>query len=250
MRLFTRKEHLDYLSFVVSYLFVVFTGQLLMTLKEYNFIYLLAGLLFLLLVIPLVRDLTGTIFLHISELAYIVFIIIGIWSLKGPRHWFFLGIILAVLGVSGNLLALADAGTFFVYLSLCSYIAFLLLTISLAIQQAINLRTVDANNIIGAICIYLLLGVMWSFFYVLVNILLPGSFNISISGSPFEQAQDFLYYSFVTLTTLGYGDITPIRDTARALSVIEAILGQFYIAILVAGLVASFITRKKLSNGN
>lgn len=216
-----------------------------MTLKQHNFIYLLAGLLFLLLVIPLFRDLTGTSFLHISELAYIGFIIIGIWSLQGSRHWFLLGIILAALGVSGNILALANAGTFFIYLSLCSYIVFLLLTIGLAIQQAINLRTVDANNIIGAICIYLLLGVMWSFFYVLVNMLIPGSFNVSISGSPFEQVQDFMYYSFVTLTTLGYGDIAPIRETARALSVIEAILGQFYIAILVAGLVAAFITRKK-----
>jgi hypothetical protein len=221
-----------------------------MTLKQHNFIYLLAGLLFLLLVSPLIRDLTGTSFLHISELAYIVFIIIGIWSLQGSRHWFFLGIILAALGVSGNILALANGGIFFIYLSLCSYIIFLLLTIGLAIQQAINTRTVDANNIIGAICIYLLLGVMWSFFYVLVNILIPASFNVSISGSPFEQVQDFMYFSFVTLTTLGYGDIAPIRETARALSIIEAILGQFYIAILVAGLVASFITRKKTSNGN
>ena len=221
-----------------------------MTLKQHNFIYLLAGLLFLLLVSPLIRDLTGTSFLHVSALAYIVFIIISIWSLQGSRHWFFLGIILAALGVGGNILALANGGTFFIYLSLCSYIIFLLLTIGLAIKQAVNTKTVDANNIIGAICIYLLLGVMWSFFYVLVNILIPGSFNIPISGSPFEQVQNFSYFSFVTLTTLGYGDIVPIRETARALSVIEAILGQFYIAILVAGLVASFITRKKISNGN
>ncbi len=221
-----------------------------MTLKQHNFIYLLAGLLFLLLVIPLIRDLTEFSFLHITELAYIGFIIIGIWSLQGSRRWFLLGILLAALGIGGNILTLANAGTFFIYLSLCSYIVFLLLTIVLAIYQAVNLRTVDANNIIGAICIYLLLGVMWSFFYVLVNILIPGSYNVSISGSPFEQVQDFMYYSFVTLTTLGYGDIVPIRDTSRALSVIEAILGQFYIAILVAGLVASFITRKKMSNGN
>ena len=86
---------------------------------------------------------------------------------------------------------------------------------------------------------------IWSFFYVLVNILIPGSFSVQIIGSPFEQVQNFLYYSFVTLTTLGYGDMTPIRGTARALSTIEEILGQFYIVILVAGLVTTFITRGK-----
>ena len=69
---------------------------------------------------------------------------------------------------------------------------------------------------------------IWSLFYVPVNILIPGSFSVQIIGSPFEQVQNFLYYSFVTLTTLGYGDITPIRGTARALSTIEEILGQLY----------------------
>jgi voltage-gated potassium channel len=165
--------------------------------------------------------------------------------LHGARRLFLLGTVLVTLGVGGNIFALTGAGTFFIYLSLCSYIIFLLLTISLAIRQVIRSGTVDANSIIGAVCIYLLIGVIWSLFYVLVNILIPGSFSVQISGSAFEQLQAFLYYSFVTLTTLGYGDIAPIRETARALSTIEAILGQFYIATLVAGLVAAFITRKE-----
>ena len=90
-----------------------------------------------------------------------------------------------------------------------------------------------------------LLVLIWSLFYVLVNIYIPDSFSVQINGSIFKQQQDFLYYSFVTLTTLGYGDITPIGATARALSTIEAILGQFYMAILVAGLISIFVNRKK-----
>ena len=73
---------------------------------------------------------------------------------------------------------------------------------------------------------------------------IPGSFSVQIGGSPFQQMHHFMYYSFVTLTTLGYGDILPIRETARSLSTIETIFGQFYIAILVGGVVATFITRK------
>ena len=216
-----------------------------MTLRQHNFFYLLAGLLFLLLVMPLFLDLTGTGYPYVSELAFSIFLMIGVWSLHGERRLFLLGIVLVTLGVGGHIFELAGAGASFVYLSLCSYIIFLLLTISLAIRQVMRSGTVDANSIIGAVCIYLLLGVIWAFFYVLVNILIPGSFSVQISGSAFAQLQAFLYYSFVTLTTLGYGDIAPISGTARALSTIEAILGQFYIATLVAGLVAAFITQKK-----
>jgi hypothetical protein len=215
-----------------------------MTLRQHNFFYLLAGLLFLLIAVPLFRDLTGTGYPHVSELAFSVFLIIGIWSLPGTRNWFLLGIVLVTLGIGSNILALAGTGIFFSYLSLCSYIIFLMLTISLAIRQVVRSGPINANRVIGVICIYLLLGLIWSLFYVLINMFIPDSFSIQIGGSPFEQAQPFLYYSFVTLTTLGYGDISPLGETARAMSTIEAILGQFYIAILVAGAVATFIARK------
>lgn len=215
-----------------------------MTLRQHNFFYLLAGLLFLLIAVPLFRDLTGTGYPHVSELAFSVFLIIGIWSLPGTRNWFLLGIVLVTLGIGSNILALAGTGIFFSYLSLCSYIIFLILTISLAIRQVVRSGPINANRVIGVICIYLLLGLIWSLFYVLINMFIPDSFSIQIGGSPFEQAQPFLYYSFVTLTTLGYGDISPLGETARALSTIEAILGQLYIAILVAGAVATFIARK------
>lgn len=217
----------------------------MMTLRHHNFFYLLAGLLFVLLAIPVFRDLTGTVNHYVSELAFSVFLLIGIWSLYGTRRVFLLGIALVTLGVGGNILALAGMGIFFVYLSLCSYTFFLLLSIDFAVRQVVRSGTVDANRIIGAICIYLLLGVIWAFFYLFANILIPGSFNVQISGSAYGQLQDFLHYSFVTLTTLGYGDITPVRATARALSTIEAIIGQFYIAILVAGLMAAFIAQNK-----
>lgn len=221
-----------------------------MTLKQHNFIYLLAGLLFLLLAAPLFWDLTGSSYLHVSELTFSVFLLIGIWSMRGTQRGFLMAIVLVALGIGGNLLALAGAGLVFTYLSLVGYILFLLLSISMATRQVFRSGTVDANSIIGAVCIYLLLGVIWSLLYVFVNLLIPGSFSGEISGSAFQQLQDFMYYSFVTLTTLGYGDISPIKATARALATMEAAVGQFYIATLVAGLVAAYITRtQQTTNG-
>ncbi len=78
-----------------------------MTLRQHNFFYLLAGLLFLLIAVPLFRDLTDTGYPHVSELAFSVFLIIGIWSLPGTRNWFLLGIVLVTLGIGSNILALA-----------------------------------------------------------------------------------------------------------------------------------------------
>jgi len=216
----------------------------MLTLKKDNFYYLLAGLLFLLLALPLIRDLTGSGHTFVTELGFSVFLIIGIWSLPGTKSWFLSAIVLVILGISSNLLAISGAGHFFNYLSLISYIIFLLLTIILAIRQVVSSGSINANRVIGAICIYLLLGLIWSLFYVLLNMVVPGSFSTQIGGVPFQQAHHFTYYSFVTLTTLGYGDILPIRETARALSTIETIFGQLYIAILVGGVVATFITRK------
>ena len=221
-----------------------------MELRQHNFLYLLLGLLFLLLAMPLYRDITGTAYSIVTELAFSVFLIIGVWSLRGSRRDFLVAIGLVAAGVGGNLLALAGAGIGFTYLALTGYFIFMLLTISIAASQVFREGTVDMNNIIGAICVYLLLGVTWSLAYVFINLLIPGSFSGNISGTAFNQLQDFLYYSFVTLTTLGYGDIVPVTASARALATFEAIVGQFYIAILVAGLVAAYITRMQQSTNS
>ena len=104
---------------------------------------------------------------------------------------------------------------------------------------------VDVNGIIGAVCIYLMIGVLWSLFYVFVNLIIPGSFSVPITGSAFDQQHKVIYFSFVTLTSLGYGDFTPVSATARALAAIEVMLGQFYMTILVAGLVAVYMMHRE-----
>lgn len=212
--------------------------------KTQNFFYLFAGLMFLVLAVPLYRDLTGAKYVRVSELAFSVFLIIGIWTLQPDRRWFPLAIGLAAAGILSNLLAFGTVTTVFTLVSLLSYTAFVLLAISLAVRQVFASRSIELNNIVGAICIYLLLGVIWALFYTLVNLLIPGSFDGEVAGSPHHELNEFLYFSMVTLTSLGYGDITPTGATARALATIEVVFGQFYIAVLVAGLVAAYLQRE------
>jgi hypothetical protein len=94
----------------------------------------------------------------------------------------------------------------------------------------------------GAIAVYLLLGFAWSHAYELVALWHPGAFAGAVEGTGF---QPLTYYSFVTLTTMGYGDIMPVHPLARALAVLEALTGQLYLAILLARLVSLGIQSRR-----
>ena len=97
-------------------------------------------------------------------------------------------------------------------------------------------------------CGYLLLGIIWSLLYCATEMASPGSFVMSVPGQDHRAAapldrSDLSYYSFITLATVGYGDVTPTTQLARTLAWTEAITGQFYLAILVAGLVGFKVTQ-------
>lgn len=104
-------------------------------------------------------------------------------------------------------------------------------------------KEVTVELIYGAICAYFLMGLMWACIFFTLEMLQPGSFQIAqdidISYS------HFTYYSFVTLTTLGYGDITPLSYPARSLSTVEAVTGQLYLAVMIAGLLGAYISQSR-----
>jgi voltage-gated potassium channel len=98
--------------------------------------------------------------------------------------------------------------------------------------------------IFGALCVFVLLGLCWANVYQLIERLAPGSFmvdyaryQIDAAADPFASLGLFTYYSFVTLTTVGYGDIVPVSALARWLVWLEAVAGQFYMAVFVARLI-------------
>ncbi len=108
---------------------------------------------------------------------------------------------------------------------------------------------VTKDVLFAAIIVYLMMGIMWAGVYALMNNLDPTSFEI---GSIEKKDPNFIftYYSFVTLTTLGYGDITPMTDIAYSMAILEAIIGQLYLAVLIARLVAQHITHSNEQENN
>jgi len=119
------------------------------------------------------------------------------------------------------------------------------------ILRRILVRTdrITADTINGAICVYLLMGLGWSHAYALLDAIEPGSFQlggaaVTAVGHSFER---FIGFSFITLTTVGYGNVIPLTPRAEALAVAEAVTGQLYLAVLLARLVAMEIAGRRAS---
>jgi hypothetical protein len=102
---------------------------------------------------------------------------------------------------------------------------------------------VSRDTIFAAIVAYLLIALMWAFLYMILDLVSPGSFSFPETGFRGETMR-FEYLSFVTITTLGYGDITPVTDKASALVIIEAVVGQIYLVVLVAWLVGMHVSKR------
>ena len=219
-------------------------------LAQNNFAYLLGGLLFFFLLIPslhlfLRTSMEAELTRDYLPVGFSLFILIGVWGLQRNRRIFRFGLALALMQIA---LAIAEQLTHAPAIKVCAaldVLAFCLLNAFLAAQHVFSWRHVDANTLIGAVCVYLLLGLIWAVIYTIFAYFWPeGSFQGMAFQENAVQFDNFLYYSFVTLTTAGYGDITPVNPLLRTLAYLEMIAGQFYMAILVAGLVGLFMGQR------
>jgi len=113
----------------------------------------------------------------------------------------------------------------------------LLLTVLVIVNRVLRLVEVTAQSIYAALSAYLLIGLMFTEFFAALNVLVPGQF---FAGGQPANSQTLQYFSFTTLTTLGYGDFTAIGSLGRAVAVLEALTGQVFLATLVARLVSAY----------
>ena len=102
---------------------------------------------------------------------------------------------------------------------------------------------VTRETIFAAVVAYLLIALMWAFLYMILEMVVPGSFFVPEMSVRSGNMQ-FEYFSFVTITTLGYGDIIPLSNRASALALLEALIGQIYLVVLVAWLVGMHVSKR------
>jgi len=205
--------------------------------EKNNFLYLVVSLVILLLAGALVDQFPGALGQHVLQGFTVITLASAIIGFRSSKLRIRTGIgftvsVLAIV-VLGVLLDVAGLA----YLHLFVLLLFYIWATWLAARQVLFTGSIDGNKIVGAICIYLLLGLIWGLLYLFLAQFIPGAFNGLEQAVWYQNFADVAYYSYVTLTTLGYGDISPVTPVARFLVYMEAIVGVFYMAILVASLV-------------
>ena len=213
--------------------------------EKNNFLYLTVGIVLLLLVGAISDQFEGLVGHQLVQAFSVINILIGIYGFKTPHMWFHtpLGVVVSVIVVVGIGIGLELLHLY--YLHLVLLFCFYIWAIWLAGRQVLFTGPVDMNRIVGAICIYLLMGLIWALMYLFIAQAIPGAFNGIEQLVWYDNFANVAYYSFVTLTTLGYGDISPVAPIARFLVYMEAVVGVFYMAILVASLIGVGINESK-----
>ena len=185
---------------------------------------------------------------HVSVF-FTVILIAGIYAVSHNPRFTIVTIVLAAGMLSGQWLAHFDQNPTAIAFARAFGFLFFLLTAAAILVDVLKSKTITGDKIAGAICAYLMIGLMWAFLFCLIEVLNPGSFlengqPVAVTHTAFRQfavMNSLVYYSMVTIATLGYGDIVPKSAPARSLSTLEAITGQMYLAILIARLVSIHI---------
>lgn len=176
----------------------------------------------------------------------------GLWVLHQDRRLLRVALWLAAAAVVGDVTTYAMPGPRVVLVSCILDLALLLFVTVVVVSHVIEEGPVDADRIYGAVCGYLLIGLTWALLYGALDLTQPGSFDLGEGATEgtaagpapvphFADMDPFIYYSLVTLSTLGYGDIVAVTRSARSLSALEAIVGQIYMAVVVARLIGLHI---------
>jgi len=192
------------------------------------------------------------VFRFIAKLIFLLILVSGCTRILGRRS---LGIgILLLVGVyillnGGEVLTESTSISF--WNCIINFFCCSLLAVIITVQVFKEGR-VTINHIQSAVAIYLLLGLMWGFLYQAIALKDAGAFmraSSAVADSVHVFKKDLIYFSFTTLTTVGYGDIAPVHPGARMLAVLEAIVGQLFPAILISWLVSMQIMHSRRKEG-
>jgi hypothetical protein len=208
--------------------------------------YLLLGLLALLCAYPFVLDATWQHRLLLGCLNVAILVAAARAATQTRRAFLLVVVFLALPSIGLQAAYLITNSATIGDLFFLTYALFYLFTIAHVLRYVLAVGEVTTDKIHGAIAAYILIGLLWASIYVFLDTVHPGSFASGATGEAIKRLgpEDLLYFSFVTLTTTGYGDIAPATAHARSLAILEQLAGTFYIAILIARLTGLYQGRR------
>lgn len=172
------------------------------------------------------------------SLAVMVF---AVYAMRKSHHMPTVATVLALLAISIDLISLVSNNTLVELVDGLFYVLFFVFVTITVFRNVMTERQITTDTIYGAVCVYFFIGITFGMVYEFLELIQPGSFASSSGTAWF----DLHYYSFITLTTIGYGEITPVSKYARSLVLVEGVLGVFYLAVLVSRLVGGMEGKKE-----
>lgn len=169
-------------------------------------------------------------------------LIAGVYAASERKRHVCISAFLAVASIGSLWTAYFSRDQVALFLGEAFALVFFCYTATIVLVHLFREDEITADVIIGSICVYLLLGIIWALGYSLLETWVPESFRLPEGAQPLT-GRVFLYYSFITLSTVGYGDITPLSAPARSLAFLEAVTGQIYLAVLIGRLVGIHIAQ-------
>jgi uncharacterized membrane protein len=218
--------------------------------RKWHFLQLTLFMAAWMLVAPQLRDRW---LLHVLLQALLLnALLVMLWSNPEWQRYRSIVLVLWLVSLTGSLAALAPVPERWALLALAAETASLLplmALISVGILRFVyRSRSLTIDGIFATVVVYVLIALTFARVYVLLLGWDPGSFDLGtpVAGlSPHQKQVDLLYFSLITLATVGYGDILPVSETARMLATIEAIVGQFYVAVIVAVFVGMYAAQRR-----
>jgi hypothetical protein len=212
---------------------------------RYRFLTLFVALLATMLVYPALCGPGGSVFA--ANLLITALCAAGARTILGDSHHGLLKMLIAAPPALGVWLGYFSPGTAsreMVVLVHAGSMAFHLYVLVVVLRSVYREPKITADGVFAAMCGYILLGVAFGHIYCILEAVLPGSFRMDDSLTRSDEHLTLTYFSFITLATVGYGDVLPVRPLARSFVMVEAIIGQFYIAVLVADLIGKRLSQK------
>ena len=210
--------------------------------QQNNFVYLFFSLIGLLFSAAVIVEFPGSTGEDIFSFVVLSMLLVSLKSLHTDATWKLTAYTIIASFILLTILAKLFPHQVTVYFILLLLLVFFIRVFIIASKQVLFVGDVDANKIIGSLTLYILLGLIWAVIYLLILAMDPQAFS-GIEVANWQQGfSRVAYYSFVTLTTLGYGDILPTNHIAEFFVYMEAIVGVFYMAIIVSSLLSLHMT--------
>lgn len=210
-----------------------------------NFVYLTLALITLLVSASLVQLLQNNVMEYVMQGLIAVTFLVCFLSLHFDRRWTHFFAVLALVWFGATVVQHVWQIKHMSTLMLALTFTFFYGTFHSLVRQILFSGKIDNNKLIGSVALFLLLGLMWAVAYLFLLEIDPHSFHGLEAIKWVDNLSNSAYFSFVTLTTLGYGDISPVTPIAKTLVYLESIVGVFYMAVVVSSLVSSNTENKK-----